>query len=103
VIAQQFAADGAESLLHGGKLDEDVGAVPLTVDHPLQAAHLTLDAPQPIEVARLDIGIDRKRETALTRVRSTPAAGMNLSGRSTLPSCHGHHGASNRITRSAPS
>ena len=47
------SATDCSALVIGGDLGEDVDAVLLLVDHPLQAARLALDATQPPEVVVL--------------------------------------------------
>jgi hypothetical protein len=49
VALEQDAGRTAQRRLHGGDLGEDVRAVALLVDHPLQPAHLAFDALQPID------------------------------------------------------
>ena len=44
-----------ERALHGGDLEQDVHAVGVVLEHPLQPLHLSLDAPQP--AARLGFGL----------------------------------------------
>jgi hypothetical protein len=53
VIFDEAEGDGLEGPGHGGHLGEDVDAVGVGLDHALQAAHLTLDAAQPLEVSVL--------------------------------------------------
>ena len=45
--------DALQCFVHGGHLGEDVDAVDVLVDHPLDAADLALDAAQPREVGGL--------------------------------------------------
>ncbi len=60
VIAEQFAADGAQGLVHGGDLREDLGAGALLVHHAVQAAYLTLDAAQARKCPRLQLRVGRQ-------------------------------------------
>jgi hypothetical protein len=48
VALGQAEGDLVEGGLHGGDLDEDVGAPAVLLDHALDAAHLALDPPQPV-------------------------------------------------------
>src|SRR3954454_22473649 len=61
VLVEQAQGDGLECLRHRRDLGEDVDAVLLLLDHPLQAAGLPLDATQPLEVVVLalvgDVGV----------------------------------------------
>ena len=61
VVAEELAGHAPERFLHRGQLHEDVGAVAVLVDHPLQPAHLPLDAAQAHEVALLDGRVHRPR------------------------------------------
>jgi len=46
VFVEQVHPDALQRLGDGGQLGEDVDAVGVVVDHPLQAANLSLDAPE---------------------------------------------------------
>ena len=48
VILQDLEAGAFERRLHGGDLRQDVYAVAVVVDHPLDPAHLTFDPVQPL-------------------------------------------------------
>ena len=53
VLVEQAEGDRLERLRHRGDLGEDVDAVLLLLDHPLQPAGLALDPAQPLEVVVL--------------------------------------------------
>ena len=57
VLVEQAERDGLERLGHRGDLGEDVDAVLLLLDHPLQAAGLALDPAQPLEVVVLGVEV----------------------------------------------
>jgi len=61
MISHQGLADGAKRLLHGRKLNENVGAVAVFFDHALKAANLAFDAAEAMKIRELDIGIDACR------------------------------------------
>ena len=48
VVLEQLCADLLQRSPHGRDLREDVDAVPVLLDHPLDAAHLALDPVQPL-------------------------------------------------------
>jgi hypothetical protein len=50
VVVQQSECDGLQCPRHGRDLGEDVDAVLLVLDHPLQAAGLAFDPLQPAQV-----------------------------------------------------
>src|SRR5205085_110648 len=54
VIPQQLPPDAAQRLLHRRDLRDHVRAVAVLFHHLLQAAHLALDAAQPLQVGVLD-------------------------------------------------
>ena len=56
--AQQELLDLLEGPLHGRDLEQDVDAVRLAVDHPLQTLHLTFDSTQAPEGLGLRLLID---------------------------------------------
>src|SRR2546425_6464223 len=58
VPAQQELLDLLERALHRRDLEQDVDAVRLTVDHPLEALHLPLDPPEASERLRLCLVVD---------------------------------------------
>lgn len=58
VVAHQRARDGAQGLLYGRDLRDDVSAVAVFFDHAVQAADLALDQPQAAQVGGLDLRID---------------------------------------------
>jgi len=58
VVAKELAGDGAQGLLHGGDLHEDVGAVTVALHHLLQASYLALNAAQALQVPRLGARLD---------------------------------------------
>ena len=49
VILEELHRDALQRGRHGGDLREDVDAVALVLDHPLDAPHLTLDAVQALD------------------------------------------------------
>jgi len=53
VFVEQTQADALEGLRHGGDLRQDVDAVFVVVDHPLQPADLAFDPPQPVAIVVL--------------------------------------------------
>jgi hypothetical protein len=57
VLIEQRERDRLQCLGGRGDLGEDVDAVLVLVDHPLQAADLPLDPPQPLEVVVLVVGV----------------------------------------------
>src|SRR5690606_29798103 len=57
VLVEQADCDVAQRAVDRGNLLEDVDAVDVLVDHPLQAADLALDAAQPSEVLLLGHGV----------------------------------------------
>src|SRR5215470_14482151 len=57
VIFQQADRDGLQRLRDGRDLGQDVDAIGIVVDHPLQPAYLSLDAPQPRTVLVLVLGV----------------------------------------------
>jgi len=58
VIPHQTLTHGAKSFLDRGKLDENVGAIAVFLDHALQAADLAFNAPQPVKIRPFDFGIN---------------------------------------------
>src|SRR5438874_437652 len=57
VLVEQLDGDRLERLGHGRDLVEDVDAVLVLVDHPLQAAHLAFDTTQPLVDRFLVVGV----------------------------------------------
>jgi hypothetical protein len=57
VIAQQNLADATQSLLDGGNLGEDVGAVAVLPDHALEAADLAFNPAQALDQGCLHFGV----------------------------------------------
>src|SRR5699024_658462 len=57
VLLEQAERDGLQRPGHRGDLREDVDAVLVLLDHPLQTAGLPLDAAQPLEVRLLVVGV----------------------------------------------
>src|SRR5256885_15440199 len=55
---QQELLDLLERALHRGDLEQDVDAVGLGVDHPLEPLHLPLDSPQPSQRLGLRLLVD---------------------------------------------
>jgi hypothetical protein len=58
VVPHQLAAHATKRFVDGGDLREDVGAVPVVIDHLLKSAHLTFDAAQSLEIPGLHIRVD---------------------------------------------
>ena len=75
MVAHQFTPHAAQRLVDGGDLRQHVGAVAVLLDHPLQAAHLSLDTAQPGEVAGLDGGIDADRRAAADGASASSSSG----------------------------
>jgi hypothetical protein len=57
VFLQEAEGDRLQCLGRGGDLGEDVDAVLVLFDHPLQAAYLAFDAAQPFDVGVLVVGV----------------------------------------------
>src|SRR5215218_6726372 len=57
VFLEQAQRDRLQGLRHGRDLGEDVDAVLLVLDHPLQAAGLALDPAQALEVVVLAVDV----------------------------------------------
>src|SRR3954447_25039506 len=57
VLLEQADRDRLEGLRHRGDLGQDVDAVLLVLDHPLQPAGLPLDAAQPLKVVVLAMDV----------------------------------------------
>jgi len=55
MIAQDFLLRAAQRRTHGRDLRDDVDAVAIVFDHPVEAADLALDAFEPLERGSLDI------------------------------------------------
>ena len=53
VVLDEADRDALERALDRGDLGQDVDAVDVLVDHPLESADLALDPPQPLEVVGL--------------------------------------------------
>src|SRR5579862_1645711 len=49
VVAEQLDGDGLQGLGDGRHLRQHINAVAVVLDHPLQAAHLSLDPPEAVE------------------------------------------------------
>src|SRR5690554_3635204 len=58
VVAHELLADAPERLVDGGDLGHDVGAVPVLLDHTLEAPDLPLDPAQALDVSLLALGVD---------------------------------------------
>src|ERR1700678_1335849 len=54
MISHQTTPHGAQSLLHGGNLHHDVGAVTVLFDHARQTSYLSLDALQSFQIRRFN-------------------------------------------------
>src|SRR5215469_5719399 len=63
--ALQPDRDRLQGLGGGCHLGQDVDAVVVLVDHPLQPAHLTLDPPQPLQVVVLPVRVPVRHATPL--------------------------------------
>src|SRR5215472_2626317 len=74
MIAHQLAANGAQRFLNGRNLHEDVRAIALILDEPLQTPHLPLNAAEALQIRRLDFRVDSQRFAAL-RVCAAAAGG----------------------------
>ena len=61
MIAHELTANRAQRLVYGRNLRHDVRAVAIFSDHPVNAANLALDAPQPFEIAIARMWIDGDR------------------------------------------
>ena len=61
VLVEQGDGHALERLGRRGDLGEDVDAVGVLVDHPLEAAHLALDAAQPLEDVVLGVVVAGRR------------------------------------------
>ena len=61
VIPQQGLADTPQRLLDRGDLSKNIGTVAILFDHLLKTANLTFDSAEPLQVGRLDAGVDRYR------------------------------------------
>jgi hypothetical protein len=61
MILKQPEGDRFQGPSRGGYLGEDIDAVLLFLDHPLQAAHLSLDAAQPPNVCGLVVRVAVQR------------------------------------------
>ncbi len=70
VVFHQAQRDGLQGPGHGGHLGEDVDAVGVGFDHALQAAHLTLDPAQPLEVSIFVLRIAAHESTVRAARRS---------------------------------
>ena len=77
VLLEQADRDGLEGLRHRRDLGEDVDAVLLVLDHPLQPAGLALDAAQPLEVVVLAVDV---AVLVLCHTPSIPPRGTNYLG-----------------------
>src|SRR4051794_2517750 len=81
VLLEQPQRDGLQCLGHRRDLGEDVDAVLLVLDHPLQAAGLALDAAQPLEVLVLAVDV------AVLMVGRLREVGALLDGLHVVPLC----------------
>jgi len=68
VLFDEPQAHGMQGLGDGGHLGEDVDAVGLVLDHPLQPAHLTFDALEALEIGLLVLVV----EVSVIRVAFVP-------------------------------
>src|SRR5689334_9870787 len=81
VILEQPDCDGVQGALRGRDLGEDVDAVGVLVDHPLQAADLSLDPPETAEQCTLVTGVTVRAVTGhddlvFGHAASIPPAGI---------------------------
>ena len=67
VILEQLRADLLERGLDRGDLGQDVDAVAILVDHPLDAAHLPFDPVQALDDQVLVLGVTVHQESSLSR------------------------------------
>src|SRR3954469_102757 len=81
VLLEQPQRDGLECLGHRRDLGEDVDAVLLVLDHPLEAAGLALDAAQPLQVLVLAVDV------AVLVVGRVREVGALLDGLHVVPLC----------------
>ena len=102
VLVEQVQADTLQRLADGCDLGEDVDAVGVLVDHPLQATDLALDAAQPGEDLLLVVGVSGCRVHAIT----VPPRGIcdnpsrfELAGRPVAP---GERRGAGRLRRRKP-
>jgi hypothetical protein len=58
VALEQSQTDALESRARRGDLVEDLDAVPLVLDHPLDSSHLTLDAAKAVKQGVLVLVLD---------------------------------------------
>src|ERR1043166_7681961 len=63
MILHQLPCLRSQRLVYRSELNHDLGAVTIRLDHLLQTAHLALDAPQSLEIALLDLGVDGDRKS----------------------------------------
>jgi hypothetical protein len=61
VVSQQETSGGAERLMDGRNLHEDIGAVALVLDHLLEAANLSFDPFQPEDSLPFQLSVDSVR------------------------------------------
>ena len=61
MVAHQLTADRTQRLLHRRELRDDVGAVAVLFNHPLQSSHLPFDAAETRQVAGLDVTVHGNR------------------------------------------
>src|SRR3954471_10183518 len=81
VLFQETQRDRLEGLRHRRDLREDVDAVLLVLDHPLEAAGLALDPAQPLEVLVLAVDV------AVLVVGRLREVGALLDGLHVVPLC----------------
>ena len=89
VLVEQLERDALERVRHGGDLREDVDAVALVLDHPLDPADLALDAVQPLDERVLvrDVAVLVGRHAAVTLLEaSEPQSVADDEQRSSTPS-----------------
>ena len=82
VVPHELLADAPQRFMHGGDLNEHIGAIPILLNHFLEAANLTLDAPKPGEVALLCLRI---YAVSFTRRRGSLLHGLKRRNRRLFP------------------
>lgn len=80
VVAHERARDGAQGLLHGRDLCDDVGAVAVVFDHAVEAADLTFYETKTAEIRGLDFGIDSRGFAFKDFMSATVVALVAVSG-----------------------
>jgi hypothetical protein len=74
MVFHQGAAHGAQRLLYGRNLHQDIGAVAFFLHQALQTAHLPFDPAQAFQIRRFNFWIDGQRLPAFS-LRAATAGG----------------------------